>query len=179
MNRKRSPMSPRSILRRTWIHMVARCNDPKEQGYLKYGARGIKVCDRWLDFENFLADMGLRPEGMTLDRIDSKLGYYPENCRWASWAVQIRNRSITNNLTHDGKTMCIKDWADGLGMKYSTLKSRLQAGWAIDRALTIPASASNSRFNRSYRDLATGGTININTRPYKGCSVFTDGGDHG
>lgn len=72
--------------------MIARCTDPRVNGFAYYGGRGIAVCERWASFENFLADMGGRPEGKTLDRIDNDRGYEPINCRWATNAEQRANR---------------------------------------------------------------------------------------
>ena len=75
----------------TWRAVVRRCNNPEDKDYPRYGGKGITVCDRWLDYTAFAADMGEPPEGHTLDRIDNSGGYNPENCRWATFAQQIRN----------------------------------------------------------------------------------------
>lgn len=78
---------------KTWVHMVSRCYNPKDEAYNRYGNQGITVCNRWREsFWNFLADMGEKPDRLTLDRIDSTRSYEPENCRWASYTEQGRNR---------------------------------------------------------------------------------------
>lgn len=76
----------------TWKSMRQRCMDPNSDGYPRYGGAGVTVCDRWQDYANFLADMGARPPGMTIDRIDPWGNYEPDNCRWADWSTQNRNK---------------------------------------------------------------------------------------
>lgn len=79
---------------RVWRSMHQRCTNPKHVRYERYGGRGISVCERWNSFENFFADMGARPAGLTLERIDNHKGYGPGNCKWATWSEQNRNREM-------------------------------------------------------------------------------------
>lgn len=121
----------------SWTNMVARCHRPSAGRYKDYGAKGITVCDRWrFSFENFLADMGERPEGCTLDRKDNKEGYTPENCKWSTAAEQQRNRKNNVNITIDGITLCLEDWASKSGINKNTLAYRLKAGWPTEKLLS-------------------------------------------
>jgi hypothetical protein len=122
---------------RIWRDMKSRCSNPNRKDYRYYGGRGIKVCERWLEFSNFLADMGERPEGLTLERKDNNLGYSKENCRWATRAEQNLNSRNNRNITYAGKTLCIRQWALNLGIREATIRNRLdRLGWSIDRTLT-------------------------------------------
>ena len=102
----------------TWLHMKQRCYNPNSHKFAIYGARGIKICDRWLNsFEAFYADMGPKPAPIySIDRINSNGNYEPGNCRWSTPAQQSRNRSITNLITVDDKTLCVRDWHKALGI---------------------------------------------------------------
>lgn len=122
----------------TWISMRSRCYTKTNASYPGYGARGIKVCARWQSFENFLADMGNRPEGHTLDRIDPNGDYSPENCRWATPETQSNNRRNNWLLTFDGRTQTVAQWAKEVGISKNTLLGRLKWGWPTEDALTWP-----------------------------------------
>lgn len=87
-----------------WRSMHSRCYNPKQRSYMHYGGRGIKVCDRWHCYEAFLADMGAKPEGMSLDRVDNDKDYCPDNCKWSTPSEQQKNKTTTKLYT-DG-TFC-------------------------------------------------------------------------
>lgn len=131
---------PHSLTYSTWAGMIARVTNPSHTVAKHYHARGITVCERWRDFANFLADMGERPtKTHSIDRIDNERGYEPGNCRWATRGEQARNTRRTIHLEHNGRTMCVKDWANLLGISPTTLRIRLRRGWPLERALTTPA----------------------------------------
>lgn len=116
-----------------WHGMRQRCRDEHCPGYPNYGGRGITICERWADFANFLADMGRRPSPKhSIDRIDNDGPYSPDNCRWATWAEQIRNRRSTRLLTAFGRTQCAKDWAVELGLHPSSFDFHLKRGETIE-----------------------------------------------
>ena len=112
---------------RVWQSMIQRCTNPARANYGRYGGRGISVCDRWRRFVNFLADMGPRPDGTTLDRVDSDGNYEPGNCRWATLAQQATNTRRTVLVAHNGETRCIAEWARIVGIKQSTVWNRIKA----------------------------------------------------
>lgn len=124
----------------SWMKMRERCLRPKTPGFSNYGGRGIRICDRWNDFRVFLADMGERSEGTTLDRIDNDGNYEPGNCRWADAVTQQNNRPTYNrSITFDNRTMHLFEWAREIGLKPRTLAARINDyHWPIDRALTAP-----------------------------------------
>jgi hypothetical protein len=122
-------------LYRVWSQMHDRCYLRSAPNYLWYGGRGIRVVDRWHEFENFLADMGERPKGMSIDRIDSNGDYGPENCRWATKAEQSRNTRRNRFVTHEGRTQTVTDWERELGVNSDTIGKRLRKGWSVERAI--------------------------------------------
>ena len=132
-------------LYKRWSHILDRCLNPKNGDYKNYGARGIKVCDRWLTGEDgitgfacFVADMGECPPGHTVERCDNHSHYTPENCRWATRTVQSRNRRSLRQLDWHGRTQPASVWAEEMGIPYFTLMRRLDRGWPVERALTEP-----------------------------------------
>lgn len=124
---------------RIWSNMVSRCNNSRHASYLWYGARGIRVCERWLTFENFLADVGLRPSSKhSLDRIDVNGGYCPENVRWATATQQARNTTANRHVTVRGETRTLAEWCELLGVRRETFYQRLRRGLSEEEALTLP-----------------------------------------
>ena len=126
-------------LRNVWRLMIRRCESPKDKSFKYYGGRGIKVCERWQNFDNFYADMGVRPVGMQIDRIDNNGNYEPGNVQWVTPPQQTRNKRNNVNLTFADRTMCMQDWAAEVGISPPTLLTRLQRGWSVEQALTTPA----------------------------------------
>lgn len=124
----------------TWQSMKSRCQNPNNPDYPRYGGRGVVVCERWQVYQNFLDDMGPRPDGHTLDRRENDKGYDKENCRWASAKEQARNRRSSSKLllTHEGVTKSVYDWADEVGIDSNTLRRRVHLGWSTDRVLRTP-----------------------------------------
>jgi hypothetical protein len=129
----------------TWELMMQRCTNPRNRTWFRYGGRGIQVCERWHRFIGFLADMGIRPPGMTLDRIDTNGNYEPGNCRWATQEVQQNNRRDNRYLSIDGVALTIAQWRRRSGLKRRTLRWRLDAGWDARRAVTTPTNTGNQR----------------------------------
>lgn len=127
----------------TWKAMKSRCLNPATIGYARYGGRGITVCERWLAFENFLADMGEKPGGHSIDRINNDGNYEPDNCRWATASQQNRNQNRRpgyRSVQFNGRTLTLTEWAKEMGMPRHVLYHRLgkNQGWSVERALTTP-----------------------------------------
>lgn len=123
----------------SWQLMIQRCINPNNPAYKNYGGRGIKVCQQWRNsFENFLKDMGEAPNGLQLDRIKNDQGYCKKNCHWATSKQQNRNKRNNCLITYNGKTQCLIEWAEEIGINYQTLQSRLRQAWSIERMLKTP-----------------------------------------
>lgn len=129
----------RSRIYKIWLGMKQRCSD-KSTGKSRrlYYDKGIRICDRWKDFGNFVTDMGIPMKSMTIDRIDGNGNYEPENCRWATKKEQANNTAANHQLSYDGKKMNITQWSEQIGIKQNTIVWRLMRGWSVEKALTKP-----------------------------------------
>lgn len=130
---------------KSWQSMKERCSLPSNRSYVEYGAVGIVVCDRWRNsFQAFLDDMGPRPEGKTLDRIDGSKGYEPGNCRWATPLEQVINRKMTHWIEAFGQRRTLTEWAMATGLSRSGLLERLNKGMPPEAALSLPSRKRRS-----------------------------------
>jgi endogenous inhibitor of DNA gyrase (YacG/DUF329 family) len=119
----------------SWCAMKQRCLNQRHLAFARYAGRGITICERWMTFENFLADMGERPSGKTLDRIDNDRGYEPGNCRWATRRDQGRNTRSVRLITYRGESRSLAEWAEILGFDEALARKRLATGWPFERAI--------------------------------------------
>ena len=124
---------------RSWAAMKARCYSERDASFARYGGRGIAVCERWrISFEAFLADMGPRPPGHSLDRIDNDGNYEPGNCRWATAREQAANTSATHRLTIGGEELALAELSRRAGLSRSALRYRMGKGESVESAATRP-----------------------------------------
>lgn len=123
-----------------WRSMKARCLRVTHKNYNRYGGRGIQVCERWLDFKNFLEDMGAPPIGMTLERTNNDGPYSPDNCRWATRIEQSNNTSTNTHLTYNGETLTLMEWARRFNVTRSSIRSRKRRGWSDETVLSYIAN---------------------------------------
>lgn len=127
---------------RVWQGIKERCLKPKHKSYPDYGGRGIKICDRWMDFVNFIADMGDRPSSNhSIERRDNDGNYEPNNCYWATKAEQARNSRNNRIIEYNGRSQLMVEWARELGIHPRTLITRFYRGWSVERALTTETNA--------------------------------------
>jgi hypothetical protein len=130
-----------------------RCYNPKCRDYKFYGGRGITICQRWLDsFDNLLADMGLRPEGMTLERVENDGPYSKANCIWATRKCQAANQRTNRLLTYKGETMSVSAWAERLGIDVRTLHARIhKLGYSVEEAFSKPVKPGGLLPGKAYK----------------------------
>ena len=122
----------------SWLAMKNRCTRRSHIAYKNYGGRGITVCEEWLhSFETFLCEMGERPEGKTLDRVDSNAGYNKNNCRWATTTEQNENKNNNRGVVIDGFRMTLYEACAKYGVRYSTAHQRLSRGWTDPEAFGL------------------------------------------
>lgn len=129
------------LLRQVWKNMLARCYIETSVGYPLYGARGIKVCERWrTSFDTFKKDMGYPTiTGYQLDRINNDGDYTPENCRWTDRKTQARNRRNSRILEYQGEKRLLEEWAEIVGINSSAIRRRIDGlKWTIEKSLTTP-----------------------------------------
>jgi alkyl sulfatase BDS1-like metallo-beta-lactamase superfamily hydrolase len=138
-------VSERSPTYISWMNMIQRCSNAKRDHHNRYIDRGISVCSRWSHFANFLADMGERPHGKSLDRIDNNQGYCKQNCKWSTQTEQCNNTSRNRIVVAFGESKTLAEWARDRRcvVSYHTLKRRLMYGYNHDDAVSLPV--------RSYR----------------------------
>jgi hypothetical protein len=130
---------------RVWLAMLDRCYVPDHHAYLRYGGRGITVCKRWRNYDNFLSDMGEKPEGRSIERINNERGYMPSNCRWATPREQNSNQRTNRWLVANGERLHMAEWARRLNTKPTTIWLRLCAGWPEQDACTTPVKVYKKR----------------------------------
>lgn len=133
----------------TWECMIQRCGNEENPKFVNYGERGIRVCERWHAFENFLADMGRRPIGKTLDRNDNDGNYEPGNCRWATPKQQARNRRSSRTIAAFGDTKTLVEWSEdsrcSVNVNGNLIRVRLGLGWNPEKAIAMPARSHAKR----------------------------------
>lgn len=134
----------------SWSSMLDRCRNPKNRRYPDYGGRGIFVYGKWSAFENFLKDMGIKPEGTSLHRIDNEKGYSPENCKWADAYEQANEKRTSRKITFRGETLSLTQWAERIGIGLSALHARLKTK-GIKKALTQKVRITKLTKHRSVK----------------------------
>jgi len=131
--------------------MMSRVNCISLKRAKDYAGRGIGVSEEWREFENFIRDMGERPLGMTLDRVDNDAGYSKENCRWATPKEQMNNTRRNHFISYQGENRTIAQWADALSIPVGVLRSRIDRGWPVDEAMGRPVVPRNKPSIREAR----------------------------
>ena len=141
-------MKTKHPLYQTWRSMKCRCSSPSNSDYKHYGAKGISVCDEWNNsFYDFVKDMGDRPDGYTLDRIDPLGNYEKSNCRWASSKKQADNKANTIMIPYAGVVRTLTEWSRLFDMHRQTIYDRIfRLNWSVEDALTTPCNRKSNEF---------------------------------
>lgn len=125
-----------------WNGMIGRCTRESYPSYKNYGGKGIRVCEEWINSFDAFREWALShgyADNLTIDRIDSKADYSPDNCKWSSMKEQQNNKMNNHLVTFEGVTKTVAQWAEVLGIKQHTLYTRLKRNWSAEKALTTPA----------------------------------------
>ena len=130
-----------------WTNMKCRCGNKNHKQFSHYGGRGITICEQWINsFPTFLADMGLCPSGMQLERVNNNEGYNPTNCKWATHAENNRNKRNNIMVTIKGETKCVSDWCKIFNVTRTAVQHRIKKGWDKDKWF-IPIRSMKLRGN--------------------------------
>ena len=134
-------------IRTAWNNMKSRCFKLKDPRYIWYGGRGITVCERWLDIDNFYADMGDAPTiKHSIDRIDNNGNYEPENCKWSTQKEQCNNQRRVKLYKYEGKEHSIKEWSEIKNVPYGSLQQRIyKLKWSFEKAICTPIRRMKQR----------------------------------
>ena len=127
-----------SVLYNKWGSMKTRCYYPQSKDYKNYGGRGIKICDEWLNYDNFRnwsISTGYQ-EGLTIDRIDNDRNYEPSNCKWITMKEQQRNKRNNRIITYNGKSLTLVEWGEIYNINPDRIGARLKNGWSVEDALS-------------------------------------------
>lgn len=132
----------------TWRSIRQRCGNPNQEGYRYWGARGVTVCERWRSFANFVADMGAKPEGMSIERIDNTRGYEPGNCRWATPLEQAANTRNVKLVVLDGEHVPVNEAIRRLGLRLGAIHNWVRRGklthqQAVDHYVSLRHAATS------------------------------------
>lgn len=130
---------------RCWGGMIQRTTNPNNDRYSDYGGRGITTCARWTTFKNFLFDMGERPKGMSIERINNDKGYSPENCKWATPNEQQNNRRVNHLIEYNGEKKTLTQWSCFLGISFDVLRTRLRRHWSLEKAFWAPVQHKTAK----------------------------------
>lgn len=129
-----------------WSDMKQRCYNPNAQQYKNYGERGISVCKSWIEsFDNFLSDMGVKPDGMSIERINVNGNYEPSNCKWATALEQARNQRNRRYIEFNGLRMTTREWATKIGISEAALARRSNIGWTPEQMITTPVDSIKTK----------------------------------